>query len=212
MPDGSPADSETRIRMKSLAIPPAWTDVWISPTPNGHIQATGRDARGRKQYRYHERWTELRDEAKFGRLSGFARALPKIRQAIDRDLRLPGLARHKVLAVVVRLLELTLIRVGNEEYARDNRSFGLSTMRSRHAHVDGSQITFRFRGKSGKDHNVTIRNRQLAQIVKRSQELPGEELFQYMDEGGQPQNATGSNRRPARGGISRRRSNSSRRA
>ena len=167
-----------------LAIPPAWTDVWISPTRRGHLQATGRDARGRKQYRYHPRWRQVRDEAKYGRLVEFARALPRIRRRTGRDLRRRGLPREKVLALVVRLLEETLIRVGNDEYARENRSYGLSTMRNRHVTVRGESIRFSFRGKSGKEHEVDVRDRRLARIVKQCQELPGQELFQYHDEDG----------------------------
>lgn len=174
-------DEQELRRISALAIPPAWEDVWISPHANGHLQATGRDARGRKQYRYHPRWRELRDAVKFDRLIDFARALPSIRARTDADLRLPGLPREKVLAAVVRLLETTLIRVGNEEYARANKSFGLTTMRSRHADVNGSEIRFRFRGKSGKEHVVGIRNQRLARVVRRCQELPGQELFQYVD-------------------------------
>jgi DNA topoisomerase-1 len=167
-----------------LAIPPAWTDVWISPTRRGHLQATGRDARGRKVYRYHPRWRQVRDEAKYGRLVEFARALPRIRRRTGRDLRRRGLPREKVLALVVRLLEETLIRVGNDEYARENRSYGLSTMRNRHVTVRGGTIRFSFRGKSGKEHEVDVRDRRLARIVKQCQELPGQELFQYEDEDG----------------------------
>ena len=172
---------------KSLAIPPAWTDVWISPIRRGHIQATGRDARGRKQYRYHPRWREVRDEAKYGRSIEFARALPKIRRRTDRDLRRRGLPREKVLALVVRLLEATLIRVGSDEYARKNRSFGLSTMRTRHVEVTGAAIRFAFRGKGGKDHEIGMRDRRLARLVKQVQELPGQELFQYLDADGRRQ-------------------------
>ena len=167
-----------------LAIPPAWTDVWICPINRGHIQATGRDARGRKQYRYHPRWREVRDEAKYGRLVEFARALPRIRRRTERDLRRRGLPREKVLALVVRLLEETLIRVGNDEYARENRSYGLSTMRDRHVEVRGESIRFSFRGKSGKEHAVGLRDRRLARLVKQCQEIPGRELFQYYDEDG----------------------------
>lgn len=192
LPDGKSADSDTRIRIKSLAIPPAWTDVWISPQANGHLQATGRDAKGRKQYRYHERWHEVRDEAKYGRLIAFAQALPQIRDAVDADLALPGLPKRKLLAAIVSLLESTLIRVGNEEYARTNESFGLSSMRNTHARVDGSTITFTFRGKSNKDHKISIADRRLARIVKRSQDLPGQDLFQYIDEQGDPQTITSS--------------------
>ena len=167
-----------------LAIPPAWTEVWICPIRRGHLQATGRDARGRKQYRYHPRWRGVRDEAKYGRLVEFARALPRIRRRTDRDLRRRGLPREKVLALVVRLLEETLIRVGNDEYARENRSFGLSTLRNRHVSVRGESIRFSFRGKSGKEHEIGMRDRRLARLVKRCQEIPGQELFQYYDADG----------------------------
>jgi DNA topoisomerase-1 len=175
---------------KRLAIPPAWTDVWISPIKRGHIQATGRDARGRKQYRYHPRWRAVRDEAKYGRSIEFARALPKIRRRTDRDLRRRGLPREKVLALVVRLLEATLIRVGNDEYARENRSYGLSTMRARHVEVRGAGIRFTFRGKGGKEHEIDVRDRRLARLVKRVQELPGQELFQFIDADGRRQDIT----------------------
>src|SRR5437764_3351875 len=163
-------------RIKSLAIPPAWTDVWICPDSDGHLQATGRDARGRKQHRYHPRWREVRDETKYGRMIAFAKALPKIRRRISRDLRLKGLARNKVLAAIVRLLETSLIRVGNDEYARENDSFGLTTMRNRHVDVNGATLHFRFRGKSGKCHEVDLRNAGLAKIVRSCQDLPGQEL------------------------------------
>ena len=179
-------DRATLERIRALAIPPAWTDVWICPFDNGHLQATGRDARGRKQYRYHARFRQRRDSAKFERLIAFARALPKIRERVDADLGRPGLPREKVLAGVVRLLELTLIRVGNDEYARLNRSFGLTTLRDRHATVEGTQIRFRFRGKSGQDHEVDLRDRRLAAMVRRCRELPGQELFQYVGEDGRP--------------------------
>jgi DNA topoisomerase-1 len=179
-------DRETIERIRKLAIPPAWTDVWICRWPNGHLQATGRDARGRKQYRYHARYRARRDTAKFGRLVAFAQALPAIRDQVDRDLARPGLPREKVLAAVVRLLELTLIRVGNDEYARLNRSFGITTLRDRHASVEGSRIRFRFRGKSGKQHEVGLRDRRLAAVVKRCRDLPGQELFQYIDNDGEP--------------------------
>ena len=177
-------DRVTLERVRSLAIPPAWTDVWICRWPNGHIQATGRDARGRKQHRYHARWREARDESKFGRMVAFGEALPAIRERTEADLARPGLPREKVLATVVRLLELTLIRVGNDEYARLNRSFGLTTLRDRHARIDGSRVRFRFRGKSGLQHEVGITDRRLARVVKRCQELPGQELFQYVDDDG----------------------------
>ena len=167
-----------------LAIPPAWTDVWICPIRRGHIQATGRDARGRKQYRYHPRWRQVRDEAKYGRLIEFARALPRIRRRTERDLRRRGMPREKALALVVRLLEETLIRVGNEEYARENRSFGLSTLRDRHVDVNRERVRFTFRGKGGKEHDIDVRDRRLARLVKACQEIPGQELFQYYDAGG----------------------------
>jgi DNA topoisomerase I len=168
-------------RIRAIAIPPAWTDVWICPWPNGHLQATGRDARGRKQYRYHPRWRARRGAENFDRMVDFALALPRIRRRCDRDLARRGLPREKVLAAVVRLLELTLIRVGNDEYARLNRSFGLTTMRDRHATIEGSSIRFRFRGKSGATHDVELRDRRLASLVRRCQDLPGQELFAYVD-------------------------------
>jgi DNA topoisomerase-1 len=183
-------DGPTLARIRALAIPPAWTDVWVCADATGHLQATGRDARGRKQYRYHARWRTGRDGAKFDRILAFAALLPRIRRRCDRDLKSRSLTREKVLAAVVRLLELTLIRVGNEEYARLNRSFGLTTMKVRHATVTGSSIRFRFRGKSGKQHEVGIRDRGLAGIVRRCQELPGQELFQYLDADGEPQDVT----------------------
>ncbi|MET0553191.1 MAG: DNA topoisomerase IB [Vicinamibacteria bacterium] len=171
-------------RIRSLAIPPAWTDVWISPAATGHIQATGRDAKGRKQYRYHPRWRAARDETKYQRLMAFARLLPRIRARVDRDLARDGLTREKVIATVVRLLEATLIRVGNEEYARQNRSYGLTTMRDGHASVSGERVRFRFRGKSGRDHVIDLHDRRLSRIVKRCQDLPGQQLFQYVDASG----------------------------
>jgi DNA topoisomerase-1 len=184
-PDGRRiTDAERLAWIRRLAIPPAWTDVWICPIKRGHIQATGRDARGRKQYRYHPRWREVRDEAKYERLIEFARALPRIRRRAERDLRRRGLPREKVLALVVRLLEETLIRVGNDEYARENRSYGLSTLRDRHARVRGDRIRFSFRGKAGKEHEISVRDRRLARLVKACQDLPGQELFQYLDAGG----------------------------
>ncbi|HEX5828979.1 MAG TPA: hypothetical protein VFY23_15750 [Candidatus Limnocylindrales bacterium] len=184
-PDGSPVrDPETLARIRALAIPPAWTDVWICPEPRGHLQATGRDARGRKQHRYHAAFREHRETAKFDRMLQFAELLPVIRERVDADLSRPGLAREKVLAAVVRLLELTLIRVGNEEYARLNRSFGLTTLRDRHARIEGSRIRFRFTGKSGKKHEVTLRDRRLARVVGRCQDLPGQDLLQYVDDEG----------------------------
>src|SRR6266446_997395 len=169
-------DEQRLLRIKRLAIPQEWTDVWICPSPTGHIQATGRDARRRKQYRYHERWRELRDENKFGRLADFANALPKIRRRVTRDMRLPGLPGQKVLATVVRLLERTFIRIGNEEYARANKSFGLTTMKDRHVKVKGPRLRFRFRGKSGRKHEVDITDRRIAKIVSKCQDLPGQDL------------------------------------
>jgi DNA topoisomerase-1 len=185
-PDGSAIrDRATLGRIRSLAIPPAWRDVWICPRDDGHLQATGRDARGRKQYRYHVRWREARDETKYGRVTAFARALPRIRRRTRQDLARPGLPREKVLATVVRLLETTFIRVGNEEYARENESFGLTTLRDRQVSVRGSKLRFKFRGKSGVEHEIQLSDPRLAAIVKRMQDLPGEELFQYVDEQGE---------------------------
>jgi DNA topoisomerase-1 len=187
-PDGTRVrDAETLVRIRSLAIPPAWADVWICRAPNGHVQAAGRDARGRKQYRYHARWRATRDETKYARMLAFARVLPTIRARVAGDLARPGLPREKILATVVRLLETTLIRIGNEEYARDNGSFGLTTMRDRHVAVSGALLRFHFRGKSGKEHAVDIRDPRLARIVRRCQELPGQELFQYVAEDGSRQ-------------------------
>jgi DNA topoisomerase I len=183
-------DEQRLLRIKRLAIPPAWTDVWICPSPNGHIQATGRDARGRKQYRYHDRWREVRDENKFGRLAQFAKALPNIRRRVAQDLKLPGLPRRKVLATIVRLLERTFIRIGNEEYARENKSFGLTTLKNRHVTVKGAQVRFRFRGKSGRQHEVDLADRRVAKVIAKCQDLPGQDLFQYVDEGGEVQDVT----------------------
>jgi len=178
-------DEQRLLRIKRLAIPPAWTDVWVCPSSNGHIQATGRDARRRKQYRYHERWREVRDEHKFARLADFAKALPQIRKRVDSDIKLPGLPREKVLATVVRLLERTFIRIGNDEYARQNKSFGLTTIKDRHVTVRGAHLRFRFRGKSGRQHEVDMRDGQVAKIVSKLQDLRGQELFQYIDENGE---------------------------
>jgi DNA topoisomerase I len=172
-------------RIKSLGIPPAWAKVWICPMPHGHLQATGYDAKGRKQYRYHPRWRDVRDETKYGRMLAFGEALPLIRKQVEHDLALPGLTRAKVLATVLQLLETTLIRVGNEEYVRTNRSFGLTTLRDRHVDIAGATLRFHFRGKSGKEHTVAINDRRVALIVKRCQEIPGQELFQYRDDEGQ---------------------------
>jgi DNA topoisomerase-1 len=177
-------DPKELARIRSLAIPPAYTDVWICPTANGHIQATGRDARGRKQYRYHPKWREVRDETKFGRMLAFSEILPRIRRRVEKDLARSGLPREKVLATVVRLLECTRIRVGNEEYSRANRSFGLTTLQDRHVEISGSKLRFEFRGKSGKVHSVSLSDRRLARIVHRCQTLPGEDLFQYVDDEG----------------------------
>ena len=174
-------------RIRSLAIPPAWTDVWVCALANGHLQATGRDARGRKQYRYHSRWRTVRDENKYGRILEFAAALPALRKRTAEDLAGPTLSRTKVVAAVVQMLEKTLIRVGNEEYARTNKSFGLTTMQDNHAKVSGSTVRFRFRGKSGKFHDIAFTDARLARIVRRCQELPGRELFQYLDDDGNVQ-------------------------
>jgi len=171
-------------RIRALVIPPAWTDVWICPLPHGHIQASARDAKGRKQYLYHARWREVRDEDKYDRMVAFGEALPKLRARVDADLGQTGLPRTKLLAAVVRLLELTLIRIGNEEYARANESYGLTTLRERHVRVSGTRLTFKFRGKSGKLHEVEITDRRLAAVIKRCQTLPGQELFQYLDDEG----------------------------
>jgi DNA topoisomerase-1 len=177
-------DRETLDRIRSLVVPPAWRDVWISPDPKGHLQVTGIDARGRKQYRYHPRWRQVRDDTKYGRMIDFGRALPVIRRRTESDLRRPGLPREKVLAAVVRLLEKTFIRVGNDEYARENRSFGLTTMRSGHVKIKGSRVKFIFRGKSGVEHDLELDDRRLARIVRQCRDLPGQELFQYRDADG----------------------------
>jgi DNA topoisomerase I len=174
-------------RIRALAVPPAWTDVWICPDPRGHIQATGRDAKRRKQYRYHSAWRASRDETKFDRMESFAHALPLIRRRTRTDLAQPGLPRNKVLATIVQLLEKSLIRVGNEEYARQNRSFGLTTLRNRHVQVNGGTLRFQFRGKSGVRHSVGVNDRRLARVVKQCRDLPGQELFQYLDQTGEVQ-------------------------
>src|SRR5712692_1544635 len=180
-------DPRTRKRLNALAIPPAWTDVWICPDPNGHIQATARDARGRKQYRYHPSYREARDKSKFRRILEFSEVLPDIRDRVERDLRSRDLSRRQILATVVRLLDRTLIRVGNDEYARENRSFGLTTLRGRHVQIKGATLRFSFRGKSGIQHDVAITDRRLARIVQQCQDLPGQELFQYLDTKGKRQ-------------------------
>ena len=172
-------------RIRSLAIPPAWEKVWICPRANGHLQATGIDARGRKQYKYHPTWRTVRDEAKFERLLAFAEVLPRIRKRIDKDMRRADLTREKVLATVVWLLEVSLIRIGNEEYAKENQSFGLTTMRNRHAKINGSIIRFQFRGKSGKQHKVDVSDRRAAKIVQKCQDLPGQQLFEYEGHSGE---------------------------
>ena len=186
--DGTPLRDKTALaRIRALAIPPAWEQVWICPLAEGHLQATGRDARGRKQYRYHARWRRVRDETKYERMLPFGQALPRIRARLRKDLSLPGLPREKVLATIVRLLETSFIRVGNEEYARSNRSFGLTTLRNRHVEISGSTLRFRFQGKSGKSHTVDVDDRRIAGLVRRCRELPGQDLFQYLDESGEPQ-------------------------
>jgi DNA topoisomerase I len=189
--EGKPIRDEQRLlRIKRLAIPPAWTDVWICPSPNGHVRAAGRDARRRKQYRYHERWREVRDENKFDRQTQFAKALPNIRRRVAQDLKSPGLPRRKVLATIVRLLERTFIRIGNEEYARENKSFGLTTLKNRHVTVRGAQVRFQFRGKSKRQHEVDITDRRVAKVIAKCQDLAGQDLFQYVDEDGEAQNVT----------------------
>lgn len=186
-PDGKPVrDPETRKRIRSLVIPPAWKDVWICANPRGHLQATGRDARGRKQSRYHPRWRTVRDETKYERMMLFGTVLKRIREHVEDDLARPGLPREKVLATIVRLMERTLIRVGNEEYAKENHSYGLTTMREKHVEVNGWTVKFHFRGKSGKLHTVGVQDRRIARIVERCQDLPGYELFQYLDENEEP--------------------------
>ena len=177
-------DARVKARIKALAIPPAWSDVWICPRANGHIQAIGRDARGRKQYRYHPNWLSHASESKFDRLPAFARALPRLHAQVEADLSKRGPCREKVLATVVRLLELTLIRIGNARYARQNRSYGLTTLNKRHLEVDGSSLTFAFRGKSGQDHEVSVRDRRLARVIRSLREMPGQQVFQYRDADG----------------------------
>ena len=184
-PDGKPVrDKDTLARIKSIVIPPAWTEVWICPAANGHLQATGRDARGRKQSRYHPQWRATRDEAKYEHMIHFGAALPLIRARVEHDLALPGLPREKVLATIIRLMETTFIRVGNETYARENHSYGLTTMRRRHVTIDGARLTFNFKGKSGVQHTINVTDRRLARIVKASRDIPGYELFDYLDHEG----------------------------
>lgn len=184
-PGGSLITAATTLtRIQALVIPPAWESVWICLSAHGYLQATGRDARGRKQYRYHTLWRKRRERAKFGRVADFARALPRLRRKVRDHLALPGLPREKVLAAVVRLLDTSLIRIGNDEYARDNHSFGLTTLRNHHAAISGSSIRFAFRGKSGKKHVISLEDKPLARILRKCQELPGQELFEYFDENG----------------------------
>ncbi|HXK61738.1 MAG TPA: DNA topoisomerase IB [Acidobacteriota bacterium] len=186
LPDGSRVTDRAELkRIRGLVIPPAWKDVWISPDPHSHLQATGRDARGRKQYRYHPAWRAIRDETKYRRLAVFARALPKIRAQVEADLAQSGLSKRKVVAAVIRLLEETLMRVGNEEYARSNGSYGLTTLRDRHVKIKGASLHFKFRGKSGVEHCVGVRDRRLSKIVRRCQELPGYDLFQFLNGNGE---------------------------
>ena len=192
-PDGSPVEDEKNLeRIRSLAIPPAYERVWICLKPNGHLQATGFDARGRKQYRYHPKFREVREEEKFCKLVDFARVLPSLRERVDADMAKSGMPREKVLAAVVYLLEKSLIRVGNDEYARTNKHYGLTTMLNRHAKVEGSDIRFTFMGKSGIKHEVRVHDRRLARIVAKTQELPGQELFNYVDEQGNWRDVTSS--------------------
>ena len=184
--DGSSiSDEDTLQRIRKLAIPPAYTDVWICRDPRGHLQAVGRDARGRKQYRYHPRWRVVRDEAKYGKMLVFGRVLPIIRAQVRHDLGLPGLPKRKVLAAIVALLEKTMMRVGNEEYAKQNKSYGLTTLRNRHAKVKGNHLTFDFRGKHGVNHHIDLDDRRLARVVERCRDLPGQDLFQFLDHDGE---------------------------
>jgi DNA topoisomerase-1 len=190
-PDGTRvSDPRVLRRIRSLAVPPAWTDVWICPFSDGHIQATGRDVRGRKQYRYHPLFRELRESTKFEHVMGFAEALPVIRAKVREHMGLRGLPREKVLATVVRLLETTLIRIGNDDYARENKSYGLTTLKNRHVRVNGSEVRFRFTGKGGKQWSLQVKDRRIAKVVKACQELPGQELLQYVDENGELQDVT----------------------
>ncbi|ORL64984.1 DNA topoisomerase IB [Pseudomonas putida] len=178
-------DAQTLARIAALAIPPAYTQVWICPDPQGHLQATGRDARGRKQYRYHPQWRALRDQHKYDRMLAFAQVLPDLRRQLEQHLARPGLDRERVMALVVSLLDSTLIRIGNRQYLKENKSYGLTTLRNRHVSVEGSTIRFQFRGKRGVEHNVSLRDRRLARLIKRCLDLPGQTLFQYLDENGQ---------------------------
>ena len=187
-PDGKRIkDEDTLFRIKKLAIPPAWTDVWICKDARGHLQATGRDAKGRKQYRYHEKWRQHRDADKFDHMIEFAAALPRIRRRVREDLALQGLQRNKVLAALVKLLETTCFRIGNEKYAEENDSFGLTTLRNKHVKVAGGRVEFQFRGKSGKYHKASVEDERLARIIRRCRDLPGQALFEYLDDSGEPQ-------------------------
>ncbi len=181
------SDPETLDRIRALVIPPAWTSVWISPKPNTHIQAVGRDARGRKQYRYHQKYREVRDLVKFDRMRAFGKVLPRIRRAVGRDLNREGVTKQKVLAAVVKLLETTYIRIGNEEYAEENGSFGLTTLRNQHVQILGDMLKFKFRGKSGQHHEITLHDARLAKILRRCRDIPGSALFEYLDDNGRPQ-------------------------
>jgi DNA topoisomerase-1 len=183
-------DEKRLLRIRRIGIPPAYKDVWICPSPNGHIQATARDARGRKQYRYHELWREARDENKYDRILVFGHALPKIRRRVNKDMGLRELPRNKVLATLVQLLGRTFIRIGNEEYARENQSFGLTTMRNRHVDVKGAKLSFSFKGKSGVKHEIDVNDRRLANIIRKLQDLPGQDIFQYEDDAGEVRNVT----------------------
>ncbi|WP_334368902.1 DNA topoisomerase IB [Bradyrhizobium sp. AZCC 1578] len=189
-PDGSRLEPDALKRIRALAIPPAWTDVWICPFPDGHIQATGRDAKGRKQYRYHARFREVRESTKYEHVVAFADALPSIRETVHEHIALRGLPREKVMATVVHLLETTLIRVGNDDYARQNNSYGLTTLKNRHVAIEGNEVRFRFTGKGGKQWSLHVRDRRLAKIIRACQELPGQELLQYIDEQGNCQDVT----------------------
>ena len=179
-------DEETLNRIRSLVIPPAWTSVWISPKPNTHIQAVGRDARGRKQYRYHPKYRQIRDLVKFDRMRAFGKALPRIRRIVGRDIARPGLPKRKILGAVIKLLETTYIRIGNEEYAEENGSFGLTTLQNQHVQVLGDTLKFKFRGKSAQRHEITVKDPRLARIIRRCRDLPGSSLFEYLDEDGKP--------------------------
>lgn len=187
-PDDEPVkDEEVLARIKSLVLPPAWTSVWISPSANGHIQAVGWDAKGRKQYRYHPKYRQVRDLVKFDRMRAFGKVLPKIRRTVSRDLARPGMPKRKILAAIIKLLETTYIRVGNEEYVEENNSFGLTTLRNQHVQILGDTLKFRFKGKSHQQHEITVQDKRLARILKRCKEIPGSSLFEYLDDDSKPQ-------------------------